>query len=901
MFYAVATSFSALLFLYVVHRLSRYPHLRRMAWRNLWSQKHTALLTALGLTASTSLIAMTLLANASMNRSAELNVERHYGNIAYDMPSTDQASLDGSLFDRADAERIAAGRPGGVLPIVSYNGTAVVKNDRQQNLLVVPNMHVIGVDAPDAVRFEPSLEAVLAGERPASDELLFSESAAAALDVEAGDVVYILDRGNAEHAFAVKRVVPERGVTGYVGIHRGKAAILAHPDAVRRLAGLEGVGYTNLLLSDAGPHGWKAVPVRSDALSQYKDATAFISAVFGVTSMNAVLIGLVLITNIFKMIAEERRQEMGILRAIGLGKRDLKLLLRAEGLLYGLFSSVIGVAVGLGLAYFLTSTVGRIMVETFSDGASGTFRFHLVPGAMAAACSIGLFMVFACVWTISHKAVKFSVVEALQAPDPAKQAGRPKSLFDLWLLVLSGVLAASVVIVTAVPGIRREFITEDRVGPVLLFTLGSVPLFVFVLAQGLPYLSEGLLRLFRRSASLTFVLRLAFRNMNANRTRTGLILLMFAAISCFCSFPLVYEEAVGAMLSRSDPRTAAGGYDLLARDARVLVTEDVERRLQRSSEIGGRDGYRVAAVRQLLWKEEQGEWGPFPLKANGIDRAFAETNDIPLWRKDASFANDREAWLALAEDEDAVIVSEEALNYERGAPYDVGEPFRIRIGEKEATKRIVAVAAAAGYHPESFGVWMSAEALTALAKGEEELHSTLFVKLAKPDKELERALTKALTLQNISPVINVVASEKGYYRTAGYLIRLFLGFNQLALAIGMTGLLVVMYRLVRQRKQQIGMLRALGVPASKIYWVVLLEGACIGALGIALGYSIGTYMSYIVFDTLMANDVGNELRLPYGTLAAYFAGTLAVALALSCLPARGALRVPPSEATRYAG
>src|SRR5690606_34386723 len=105
-------------------------------------------------------------------------------------------------------------------------------------------------------------------------------------------------------------------------------------------------------------------------------------------------------------------------------------------------------------------------------------------------------------------------------------------------------------------------------------------------------------------------------------------------------------------------------------------------------------------------------------------------------------------------------------------------------------------------------------------------------------------------------------SESGWYRMMMFIIELMHRFNQAALGIGMIGLVVVMYRLVRQRRQQLGLLRAIGVSPQLIMRSILFEGIGIGVIGITLGFVAGTHMSYVVFDTLMGVDLGKQMTLP---------------------------------------
>ncbi len=895
---------SVFLLLYLFFMMVRYPHLRRMAWRNLWAQKHTSLLTSLGLTISTALISMTLIVNSSMNHSMDFYKKKHFGNIAYDLPSTEQPLLETPFFDSNHIRKVQESiadpslrQSGGLLPIVSFVSTIIKKDGDGRNLLVAPHVYTLGVDRNEAARFDPSL-APSFDEDLLPDELLLSESAADELEAQAGDIVYVLDETNREHRFKVKEIVQERGLTGYRGIQTARATVIANLETARLLAGIKEKTYTNILLADKISSGWKAEPVRSNAETESKDATKFITVIFGMTSINAVLIGLVLITNIFKLITEERRQEWGILRAIGLGKGDLKILLSMEGLLYGAFSGMIGVAFGCGLAYFLNRLIENLIGDTFTS-STAVFQFYAGPGALTSGFSIGLLIIFLCVWILARKTAKISIVEALQVPGSSKTTTKKQPLKLMWSSVLVGIAAVSFVTITAVPDLRRELITDDRMPLIFLAVLLSVPLCVFHFIQWMHFICEGIVFLFRQSAGLSLIFRLAFRNMNANRTRTGLIMLMFAAISCFISFPLVYHSIMKDMMNQADPKGSIGGYDLIARDSRYILTEKLEREMKNFEWISDHNQYQLAAVNQLLWKEATGQWGLFEFKMNGIDRSFADSNDIALLRRDSGFSDDREVWREIATNEETVILAENALKHTNGRVYDIGDRFPIQIGDKTVSKQIIGIAKETGYHPESFGIWANRSVIAALAKNENDIHTTLFIKiLGHSDPSLEKGIEKTLALLNIYPVVNILDSENAWYLMGMFIIRLFQNFNIFALGIGMIGLMVVMYRLIRQRRQQIGMLRLVGVMPGTVFRSVLMEGAFIGLFGISLGFLVGSYMSYVVFDTLIAKDPGKSLTIPFGDLFLYFSGTIILTILFSCLPARKVLHISPIEAIR---
>src|SRR5437016_14215840 len=63
-----------------------------------------------------------------------------------------------------------------------------------------------------------------------------------------------------------------------------------------------------------------------------------------------VIAGILLIINIFVMLAEERKGEMGVARALGMRRTNLCQSFVSEGLLYALLASLVGTFVGLLVA-----------------------------------------------------------------------------------------------------------------------------------------------------------------------------------------------------------------------------------------------------------------------------------------------------------------------------------------------------------------------------------------------------------------------------------------------------------------------------------------------------------------------------------------------------------------------
>jgi putative ABC transport system permease protein len=71
----------------------------------------------------------------------------------------------------------------------------------------------------------------------------------------------------------------------------------------------------------------------------------------------AVLVALVGIVNTLMLSVFERTREIGLLRAVGMRRRQVRTMIRAEAVIIALFGAVIGVAIGTGLGVALASAL----------------------------------------------------------------------------------------------------------------------------------------------------------------------------------------------------------------------------------------------------------------------------------------------------------------------------------------------------------------------------------------------------------------------------------------------------------------------------------------------------------------------------------------------------------------
>ncbi len=156
-------------------------------------------------------------------------------------------------------------------------------------------------------------------------------------------------------------------------------------------------------------------------------------------------------------------------------------------------------------------------------------------------------------------------------------------------------------------------------------------------------------------------------------------------------------------------------------------------------------------------------------------------------------------------------------------------------------------------------------------------------------------LESGLEAQSIRDVVDEIL--------AGQLVfnRLIQGFMALGLVVGVAALGVISARAVVERRQQIGVMRAIGFRRPMVQLAFLLESSFVALTSIVVGTALGLVLSWNIIDDQrqQASWEDLELYVPWGNLLVIFAVVYAVAVAATLAPAIRASRVQPAEALRY--
>jgi ABC-type antimicrobial peptide transport system permease subunit len=309
----------------------------------------------------------------------------------------------------------------------------------------------------------------------------------------------------------------------------------------------------------------------------------------------------------------------------------------------------------------------------------------------------------------------------------------------------------------------------------------------------------------------------------------------------------------------------------------------------------------------------------------GANDALIDTNRILLQTRATGFDDDEAVWQALRtplpDGSRYAIISAQAVS-EAGGPFAPDEDtFTLPDTIEEETKRMPVVTALVrnpsteevltvriiGVIDQVIGITGPTFALVPSLVVADDAFARLyndpdlvrhFAKLTDGSDPftVAQGLEAALRVETVS-ILDELADLQD---TSRMILGLFQGFTGLGLLAGLAALGVIAVRAVVERRQQIGMLRAIGFSRGFIRIGMVLEMSFIAFLGVSLGSVLAVVLSWRLFtEGAFGSTSGAGFYVPIGQIVLFVVIAMAASIMLTYLPARQASRITIAEALRY--
>jgi putative ABC transport system permease protein len=814
---------------------------------------------------------------------------------------------------------------------------------------------------------------------PSSGEMFLDVQAAQALNASVGDTVVLY--GSGPLVTTVTAIVQENVRAAYLtaGLNPGNVFVdLATGQALENLTGhinfiavtnagsqSDGIGLSdtvsgslNATLATLPPTPGLAVHESlKDGISAAESSGASIETIFLVLGLFSIVAGAMLIVGIFVMLAEERKGEMGMLRAVGMRRRELVFVYYFEGLVYAVGSALAGTFLGVLAGYFLTYTFSQLFQ---SGGLSSTAilqSFTVTSDDLVISYVAGFLLTVVTVAVASSRVSRLNIVQAIRdlpSPPPAVRlytilgyigAGltvvgaivlipNAQGTSDISIPILGGGL---MILGLGLVGSRfvRNRIAFSAVGVAMLLWAGAEP--IHRLALGLSHTGgifivfvEGilmvggalLLYIFNSGTVIGALLRVAGRGSRGAPVarvglsypgrrpgRTAVNLTIFALVT----FTMVAIACFGATVQanlNNTIQTETGGYSFFGFSTQPIpnIAGEVANNATLAREFG-------TVVPLLSGTVVVGINGSAPnpytdslFAAPGNESSgssFYSTSQFPFTSTWGGLSA-LQVLNELATNRSVAIVDQNyapATSSVQGGPssphpsVDVGGTIQLHPPGSPVTLsvRVIGVLAQAIVP----GVWINPGAATALGY----TNATSFFLTVRPGisttlaaQDAKRAFfPEGLVLFDLSQILqSSIAGTEGIIG----LLEIFVG---LGLGVGIAAMGILALRAVVERRREIGMLRAMGFTQGDILKTFVLEYSFVTLLGLGIGTALGIWIVYDLSLSPSAAASGvSFFAVPVLNIALILVVAYGLAMLAIAAPSVRASRIPPAEAVRAA-
>ncbi|MGB3681090.1 MAG: FtsX-like permease family protein [Rubrobacteraceae bacterium] len=701
-------------------------------------------------------------------------------------------------------------------------------------------------------------------------------------------------------------------------------------------------------------------PVKKDALEQADETGQQFSNIFLLFGQFSVAVGILLIFLIFVMLAAERKRELGIARGIGMRRGHLVRMFTFEGTLYALVASAVGSVLGVGVGWAMVQFISRAFNQFDDFGLKIAFAFS--PENVVIAFTMGMVLTFLIVLFSAVRVSRMNVVRAIRdIPEPDKKGRSVRGVLLAILTPLAGALAiwqglaagqaglylfGISLVVIGVALLLRIFRVPDRVAFTLAglalvglwvspFDLGTtgmaqgIDLFfisgimiviggVWVVIYNSDLLLGAVVAIFGRIKGLPPVLKTAVSYPMQSRFRTGMILALFSLVI----FSLVTMGFINKSISSifDDTSRISGGFEVRADAGYAAPIPDMQKALQNTSGVNPDDIAAVGSVSGLPVKAKQRDTDrePKDLLVQGVSAGYAKNVGYGFKTTAAEYGSKKAVWNTLEKNPNTAVISSALAPTRSNLTFGGPEPpvklsgfyqedkalpddlfIQVKDPSSGETKdlRVIGVLQDTAFY--AGNVMTSSETLEGLTGGPVPAQSYYFDLAAGANAGAVATNLEEGFAQNGLQAA-VLKKEIEDQASANTIINdLLTGFMGLGLLVGIAALGVIAARSVVERRQQIGMLRALGFQKGQVRLVFLLESSFLALLGIGLGVALGAALSNQVISGLTEDLAGATYQVPWALLGIVVTLSYVASLLTTYLPARQASKVYPAEALRY--
>lgn len=961
----------------------------KLGLRNFYRHKGHAVISIAGLLVGTSIICASMVVGDSIEYYIVEETYNTLGEVDVTVSVQDEGYFDYGIYSDLASDQAISSSIDGISPILT--ASVVARNHVSGQF--EPSVKIMGFDAvlDESFGVFTTMDGLeISGDGLSTTGSIINQALATKLDADVGDnltITYAVSGysygGSGQYAninFTVSNVVQDigkaiykTGMGGAGGMGSGNTDalnIFVRLDAaqamfnqsgrinaikISNIGGVEdGAKGSEALANDidmflSGIPGAAGLVVTAQKQTMLEAAQFFndiVSTFLTIFGSFAIIAGVILIINIFTMLAEERKSELGMARAVGMKRRHLMLSFLYEGLAYGTVAAAVGTLVGVCIGAILI-----IMVNNIIEFINVSLPIHFELFSLVQAFSLGFLITFVTILLTSWKISKLNIIRAIRGiEEPLKdRKNLLQALFGALLLMISIVIYYqmsddNLVILLAPCGMitglmlalwrwtgSRVSITTSSLG-VLLYCFFAIRTYfgdiednsadVLFIVSGILIVLSFVLLVMYNSGPVIWLVTESFGRVRkwrptvltavsyplTKKFRTGmtvgmfaLVVFMIAMLSVFSNMFVVdvgeetqkqgggFDIQGSCQIPINDINTIAAGSDAfninVSRIVQLSLAATPEVNVTDSTGMGFDMGFDMSALR-----------GSY---IYGVDDDFVSYTQYNLSKRSDNYATDSEAWSAVVEPGSRKVMVSSLMTFILNV--DVGNhvtfvtnPFSGNVTEEF---EVIGISDQSLFN----GIFMSKD--NVMQNFFVNTNQYFLFKVAPGYDVIQTASALERELATIG--LDTIIIREMAQQTADTTSSLFVLFEiylDMGMVVGVAGLGVITVRSVVERTPEIGILRSLGFKRKNIRNAFLIEILFVATIGVIIGIVSGVLVAHEIF-VVFSSDFGEGIAfaVPWLKIATVVVIAYISTIICTIIPANNASKISPAEALRYVG
>src|SRR5262245_7608253 len=602
---------------------------------------------------------------------------------------------------------------------------------------------------------------------------------------------------------------------------------------------------------------------------QFEAMTAAYSMMVNISSLFALFIGMFIIYNAFAIAVTQRRSEIGILRALGATRQQIRWLFLGESAVTGLVGSTVGLLVGLVIARGIAASIGNLINDLYGV-AQRADEIATSPAVLGLALIIGVATSMIAAVIPSRQAARVDPVQALQKGRyQVLTAGESRVR-----AILASVLGGASVVCLAFGGSRIAFYGGYALVIAVALLLG--PLLSLALARALRPLLKWIRPVEGALAADSLI--------QAPRRTSASVAAVMLSLALVVAFAGMARASYGSIIDWMD---AALNPDFFVMPSQDIVIRTLRFPPDMSSELAAIPGVsRVQMVRdaRVVFRKT-----PVMIVATDVSNLAETVRRMPIAGNNDTMYRETAAGRGL-------MVSDNLASLQQ---LKLGEV--LEIAAPQGVLKLPIVGIVIDYSDQQGTILMDRAVFQQYWHDDSVNAFRLYLSAnANPAEVKRQILSRYAGVRQVFVLTNREVKD--------YILRITdqwfaLTSVQIAVAVlvAILGIVNTLTVSITDRRRELGVLQAVGGLHGQIRRTIWIEAISIGILGLVLGFALGAVNLYYILQIVQRDIAGMRLayQYPVSTTLALIPTMLVAAIVAAIWPAESAVRGSLVEALEY--